>query len=113
MNLFPLLMEKLLLELLQFTLWGADDVAPLFLPEQLKVLRTGHAAVHDPHTIGFTIERFHLFYDRFHGCRVVPIPFKHLIAKRNPLFGNDKTNADLFAIWATIPRISLLCLWVI
>jgi len=67
MDFFPVLREKMLLEFLQLAFARTNDVASAFLFEQFQVVGAGHTAVHDPDTIGFAVEGFHLLDHGFNG----------------------------------------------
>ena len=73
--------------------------APVFLAR--------HAAITAPNAIRLAVLRFHRFDDLLMRFAVMRVAGEHFIAKRNTVFCNDKTDANLLAIAAMIARMAV------
>ena len=111
-HLVPVALQELRLKPLQQTLGRADNVSAALGAEQAEVRLARHAAVHDPDTVRFAVERLHFPHDLVDCFRVVPVAFEGLEAEGDPFFGNDQRDADLLTVEALIPGVAALGLGV-
>jgi len=108
LDLVPILLGQVLLELTQHRLGRAHDVVAAPAPKEGQVRLADHPAIHHPDAMGPAVLRFHRPHDLLDRLRVMRMAVKDFIAQGHPVLGHHQTDADLQTIRAAVPGVAPL-----